>query len=386
MGKRELLLIVGFVVAGVIVYQATAPPPSPGEQGFSLSRIVETMRRHVRGNRATAEVTTPATHAVAPGTTELRVSLAAESLTITGEDRTDIASELRVRSNGYDDEEAQRLAKETLLRVSEAGSNVSVDLKYPVPGRQRANLVLKVPSRLRVQVARYGGRLNITGASAVELTDTRGEVTVRDVSGRASITHRGGDLNIAEVGPVKLNFRNCDVRLSKVRGDLAVQSQGGEVRASDLAGSLDLDVNGTDVILEQLERVKGLIRLNAVGGSVTLRGVRTDARVDGRNTEIDVTMEQAAPLTIYNEGDEPIEFTPPSNGLQFDLLATGGGRISLPEGLLAIKSDDAEQRAAGNIHGGGPMVTLRANRGNITIRSRGSTEEKKEEKTQGRMP
>ena len=39
MGKRELLLVVGFVIVGVVVYQVTAPPPAPGERGFSLGAV-----------------------------------------------------------------------------------------------------------------------------------------------------------------------------------------------------------------------------------------------------------------------------------------------------------------------------------------------------------
>ncbi len=36
MGKRELLLIGVFLVLGMGVYQMTAPPPKPGQEGFSF--------------------------------------------------------------------------------------------------------------------------------------------------------------------------------------------------------------------------------------------------------------------------------------------------------------------------------------------------------------
>ena len=52
MGKRELLLIFCFFIVGVVVYQATARPPAPGERGLSLSRLIESARREIRGNRA----------------------------------------------------------------------------------------------------------------------------------------------------------------------------------------------------------------------------------------------------------------------------------------------------------------------------------------------
>ena len=47
MGKRELLLIVAFVVVGVAVYQGPRRLRA-GETGFSFSRMIESVRREVR--------------------------------------------------------------------------------------------------------------------------------------------------------------------------------------------------------------------------------------------------------------------------------------------------------------------------------------------------
>jgi hypothetical protein len=372
MGKRELLLVVGFIVFGALVYQLTAPPAQAGEQSFSVSRLVESVRRHVRGNRATTELTTHVTYPLAPGTDELRVALThggAQSVTIAGEDRADIEAELRVWSNGYDDAEAQELAKATTLKPVEGAGSLSIDLLYPGPGQQRANLTLKVPSRLRVQIVEYGGRLAIAGTADVELLKTRGQAEVKEISGRVSGTHRGGDLNISDVGSLKLTTRGTDVRLVKIHGDATIQTQGGELRGSEIAGPLDVDANATDITFEQLEKAKGPIRVTAVAGSITMRGVASDVRIDSRNAEVEVVMDKAAPLAIYNEGNDPITVTPPSTGYELDLLATTGGRIRLPDGVLEVKSDHSEERAAGAVHGGGPTITLRANRGDIVVRT-----------------
>src|SRR5262249_17968608 len=159
MGKRELLLVVGFVALGALVYQITAPPAQAGEQSFSISRVVDALRRHVRGNRASAEITKQATFPLATGTSELRIpaSLQAHSLTMVGEDRSDIAAERHVWSSGYDDAEAQNLAQQTKLMPVEGAGSLSMGIFYPDPGEQRANVFLKVPSRLRLQVASYSG-------------------------------------------------------------------------------------------------------------------------------------------------------------------------------------------------------------------------------------
>ena len=369
MGKRELLLVVGFIVVGALVYQLTAPPAQAGEKSFSFSQLMESVRRHVRGNRASTEVTNQATYPLAAGTSELRVSLSAQSLTILGEDRSDIAAELHVWSNGYDDAEAQKLAKATTLKPVEGAGSLSLGLVYPDPGTQRANVVLKVPSRLHVQIASYGGRLTITGATDVELLNTRGEAEIKGIAGRVSGTHRNGEVKIDDVGSLKLTTRGTDVRVANVHGAATIQTQAGELRGSAIDGPLDVDANATDITFEQLEKAKGPIRVTAVAGSITMRGVASDVRIDSRNAEVEVVMDKAAPLAIYNEGNDPITVTPPSTGYELDLLATTGGRIRLPDGVLEVKSDQSEERAAGAVHGGGPTITLRANRGDIVVRT-----------------
>ena len=208
----------------------------------------------------------------------------------------------------------------------------------------------------------------ITGAADVELLNTRGEAEVKEVSGRVSGSHRSGDLKISDVGSLKLTTRGTDVRVAKVHGAATIQTQAGELRGSEIDGPLDVDANATDITFEQLQKAKGPIRVTAVGGSVTMRGVASDVRIDSRNAEVEVAMDKPAPLAIYNEGNDPITLTPPSTGYQLDLLATTGGRIKLPDGVLEVKEDQAEQRAQGAVHGGGPTITLRANRGDIVVR------------------
>jgi Toastrack DUF4097 len=376
MGKRELLLVLGFAVVGTVVYQLTARPAAEGERRFSLSTLIDHVRREVRGNRASAETTTTTTHPLSDATTELRVTFdrgSAESLTITGEDRDDVGSELKVWSNGFDDAEAQRLARETLLKANEAGGRLSFALTYPREARQRANITLHVPMKMRVSIARYSGKLSITNTREVELLDSRGDATVRDVSGRVAVSHRGGDLNIADVAAIKLNVRGADVRLARVRGDVTVQSQAGELNASELQGTVDIEANNTDVTLERLDTSKAPIHVTATNGSVRINGAPKDTRIDARNAEVRVSMARPAAIAVYAEGGEQIEVTPPTGGFQLDAIATGGGQISVPDKLgdsiIDVKVDGAEQRASAAVNGGGPTITLRATHGEIVLRT-----------------
>src|SRR5262245_40180901 len=167
MGKRELLLIAAFVVVGAIVYQLTAPEPAPGERSFAPGQILEHVQRAMRGNRASAEVVSKSTHAVEDGVSELRFDLRTAKLTLVGEDRPNSDAEMLVHSNGYDEAEAERLAKETVMKVDRAGARLGFSVFYPEGGIQRATITLKVPTRLAVKLQGGGSELSIAHVAAL---------------------------------------------------------------------------------------------------------------------------------------------------------------------------------------------------------------------------
>jgi hypothetical protein len=368
MGKRELLLILGFMIAGAIVYQATSPPPAPGERSFSIGQMIEDVRRHLRGNRASADLTTTASHPVDSGITELRLGLRSPEITVIGEDRTDIATEMRVQSTGYDDNEAQQLAKATVLKVDRGGPRIVMSINYPRNARQTVQLMVKVPARLQVTVDSNSGKLAVRGVSGVKI-DQRGDTGLESIEGRITGSQRGGKLVVKDAGSMKITASGSDVRLERIRGEASLSLRSGELEASDLVGPVDIDANGAEVKLEKLESATGMIRINASSGSVWLKGLRTEARLDVRSADVDVVLDRAAPLAIYSEGGSPVEITPPPGGYELDAVAANG-KISLPDGMLAVTESDQEHRAAGAVKGGGPTITIRTSRGEITVRNR----------------
>jgi hypothetical protein len=367
MGKRELLLILAFLIAGGVVYQVTAPAPAPGERSFSPGQLLADFRRHLRGNRASAELTTTTHQAVEAAIVELKVSRTGE-VTILGEDRADIEAELRVRSNGFDEAEANRLAGETRLKFERAGTRLSASISYPPGGTQRAlNLTLKVPARLLVTLEANGNATNVSGVAGVELASTRGEARIKNIKGKITGTHRGGELIVADIGSIDVTTMGAEVQVERVQGALALNLRGGQLRASEPHGSVAIDSQGAEVRLERLEKVTGLLRLTVVGGSVNAKELATEARLELRNAEAEISASAAAPLAIYSEGGGSIELTPAEGGYQLDAVATNAD-ITLPEGTLQVSEDGEEHRAAGAVLGGGPTITIRSARAEITIR------------------
>jgi hypothetical protein len=148
--------------------------------------------------------------------------------------------------------------------------------------------------------------------------------------------------------------------------------QAGDLRAESIVGPLEIDSNDCDVVLEKLGDTKGVTRVNAVSGQLTMRDLRSEARIDGRGAEIDVRLDRPTTLSIYNS-NEPIELTLPAGGVQLDAMATGG-QISIAPGLqsqlkVSGSAPDKDQTATGKVNGGGPTITLRATRGDIRLLS-----------------
>jgi hypothetical protein len=369
MGKRELLLIGCFMIVGVAVYFATAPDAAPGQQGFSVSKLIEHIRRDVRGNPASAEVTSSSVRPIAPAVTEIRFELIKGApLTIVGEDRTDVAFDLGVKSSGYTEAEARKYASETTLSLVEAGNSLIVSIAYPTPAEQWATLAVRVPRRLGVRVQPTRGKLEISDVSAVELVEARGPVTLKRIAGRLVVTHRGGTLTIEGTNALKLNARGSTIVLNDIRGEILGQVQSGELRATRLSGPVELESSNAKIDIDDAGAPRRPIRLTAIGGTIAAAGVAADLRVEARDARVEVAIAKPATVTINTEGGERMQVTLPARGgLTLDALAMHS-RLTLPDGLLEITTTEAHQRATGAIDGGGPTVTLRATRGDITVK------------------
>jgi hypothetical protein len=372
MGKRELVLIVVFVVLGIGIYQLTAPPSAPGAPSASLSSIVENLRRSIHGAHEQASADSRQVVPVESGVTSLRLNLARPNdITVTGEDRTDIAVSLHSEGRGYDLAEAKASAEAVRVKFERIADAVVMTLDVTrlnalprhVPLGQVA-LTLAVPRRLSLRMEPHVGRLSVTGLAAAEIVSSRGDTKLSAIAGHVQVTQSVGSLAIDGAGSVKLNTRASRSTVKHVDGAVAIDGIGGDVGISDVVGPLEIEGRNTDVRLDAATLVKGPLRVNTTGGDIRVAGLRTEARLDGRNSVIDVILAAAAPVTIYNLGQ--IQVTAPSGGYTLDAGTTEGG-LTTEAGAVA-PSEGSDAHAAGPVRGGGPTLTLRATRGGIIVR------------------
>ncbi len=373
MGKRELVLIVAFVLLGICVYQFTAPPPPPGSEGISVSGIFRNMKRGIRGARESASADSTQTIPVGADVTALRVNIVRPGdLTVAGEDRADIAAELHVTARGYDQAEAKAAADATKLRIERSGDAMVVTLDSSGARALPRNnnyvaqmaILLKVPRRMAMRMEPHAGRLIVSHVASGEIVGSRGETRVSGIPGRLVLTHSGGPLELEDAGSLKLNARNSRGTVKNISGPLAVDSIGGDLAVTGITGPLEIEARNTDLRIDDIKSLKAPLRINSTGGEIIVRGLRTEARLDGRNSVVEVTLAAPAPVTIYNLGE--IRVTAPPGGYTLDAVATEG-HITMDDGDLKA-SEGSDPHIAGAVRGGGPTLTLRSTRGGITVR------------------
>ena len=292
MGKRELLLVLGFAVVGTLVYQLTARPSAESSSHFSVNAVVDHLRRAVRGNQANAEVVTTDDHALSAATTESG-SRSPRQQRVPDDHRRGSHGR-RVGAQGV----VERLrrgggaaAGEGHAPQAERGRRADDVHPRPIPreARQRANVTLPRPGAMRIGIVRYGG-------TADHHRDQGGRESSSRAARRRSATSPAGSPRLAP-------RRRADARRPR-----RAQAHRQRHRRQAVAGSRRRDDPGPGrrdrrqrtrkarstsrattptSPSRQPERSKAPIHVTATNGSVRIRGARTDTRVDARNAEVD---------------------------------------------------------------------------------------------------
>lgn len=361
MGKRELVLIVGFLLLGTVLYQVTAPP-SPEGSGFSWRGMMDNIRRHVgpRHEYLADERTVPLP--IDPATTEVRVT-GVRVLHVEGTDEKAATASVQVYSTAPNEQEARALGKRTGLKTNVSGDILSLEFDYPPEERQRTTMTLKLPKRLRVRV-RGVAAFDAKTVAGVELDDTRGEVTLTAIAGTIRGTHSGGSLTFEDVKDIDVTARRSDVTIRKAAGPVRFELTGGALTARDVGGAVTLSGNRSAI---ELEQVRGALKADLTQGSIEVTRLDGDARVDARGTEVRLELDRPAPVTAITTDENITVRVPEHAGFTLDAMVEDG-EIRTPPGAPSVSTTQQLRRAQGPINGGGPTLALRTSHADIVIR------------------
>jgi len=365
MGKRELVIVAAFVAIGVVAYQLTAPRSAQGSRGLSFSALMDNVRREVRGNRATASVSSNGTVGDVGDVSEVRVSSVSE-VTVTGESRTDVGYELVVDATGPDEKTAREAAGRASLAIDRVGASLRLRVTSARGARQTARLVLKVPARFAVYIDGAGSntRVRAERTAAVHFEGVVGDSTAADIAGAVTGSHRNGTLAISGAGDVTMSLVSSRLSLTGARGAVSLIARAGRAEIGETAGPIDIDGTNEETLIV---RPRKPVRVGGTGGRVRVVAPEDRVSIDVRRTSVDVTLDRAvaitattteAPLQIWLSGEPSIAV---------DAVATDGGIVEASAFGLSAIALDQESRLRHAFGAGGAVVALRNQRGNIVI-------------------
>jgi hypothetical protein len=363
MGRREWLLILGFVLLGTVVYHLTAPARPDGGSGRSLARLWQDLRAELRGRTFKLVETRRETAAVGSGIDDIRVSDFRGEIIVTGTERPDVEGRLTLDVYGADEADAREQARDVVLALEPAGGTLQVVVRQPLTRRQgRATLHLAVPARLGLAAVLRGGRLEAHQVGGVSLDTRLAEVQLEGV-GAVTGEHRDAPLEVRSASALRLATRRAPLRISSVPGEVTLEATDGRLLLRELGGPVRLETRRAEV---ELEAIGGTVSLTCSDGRVTVRRAAAAVTFDGRRTRFVLEAARAAPLTVTST-DEVVEVTLPPEGARLEIAAEEA-RVSLPADTLTVTRAGATERASGTIGRGAASWSIRSRRGDVIVR------------------
>ena len=364
MGRRELLIIAVFAVLGAGAYLAMAPPAKPGERGFSLRDLFQHVRTEMQGESAFSSITLSRDHVVSEAIRDVAVDHFRGAVRVIGEDRRDIAAELKAEVGGPDMREAENRARNVTLTIDGVADAVRVRVTVPPQvRRQKLELTIKAPSRLRAQLTGVRGAMDVRGMAEASVLAGRLDTRIQDVAGAVRIDHREGPVDIVNVGSVHITGRRDEVRVTDVRGDCVLDVTDGRLELRGIAGEITIEARRTGV---ELRRPVAPVRITAFDARIDIRESRAPLRLEGDRSPTRIEVEIPAAISA-SMADAPLDVRLPAQAAATLEAVAIDARIRADDFALPVTGDDAERRLSGTVGAGGPLISLRTRRGEISV-------------------
>jgi hypothetical protein len=368
MGKRELLLIVAFLVVGGVVYQVSAPD-APAHTGRSWSDFIREVRGEVFGSRARFPVDLAVNVAVAPSIKTLDLGQLGGRVEIVGEARENIEGTAHATLLGENEADVKGAASALQVTAEADGDRLEFRLTHPDAwrlarrGRPAVDLRLKVPARLALALGATGV-VEAQDVAGVTLDTARGNVTLRRIAGPVDGEQRDGTLEVSGARSVDIETRRVTVRLQGIDGDVEVEAVDGGLEGKGLTGKTTLNTQRVGV---QLDGQSGALEIEGQDGRCELRDLSAELTFDGRRLPLLVEMRRPVPVTAEST-DGAIELRIPSGGGITLNVRAEDGSVVVPDGMPVPKRDGTRTTLETKVAGGGPLVSLTGSRASITIK------------------
>jgi DUF4097 and DUF4098 domain-containing protein YvlB len=345
----------------------------------------------------------------------LRVKLASGSVRVQGGSQSGVTYVIHRKAYTSSEQQARREFDSYKISALVKGDTAWVVAESD--GRDRRcsdDFVINVPRNLQgAKIETGGGNVNATGvAGRVELESGGGNIHVDDIGGDVVAETGGGGIDVGSVqGSANLQTGGGNIKIASAKGEIKAESGGGSVvvlaglqgavletgggsirvdkcgghvKASTGGGSVDLGEIGGPAEIEtgagsiRLASAKGRVQAQTGGGSIQLDGatsVQAETSAGGIVVKLlsssgvhsNSTLETSAgDITVYLANDLPIT-------IRAEIEVSNGHGIHSDFSDIHVSSEGGQWgpktvTAEGQLNGGGPVLKVRTNSGNVNFR------------------
>lgn len=350
----------------------------------------------------------------------LRVKLDSGSVRIQGGSQGGITYVIHRRAYTSSEERARREFESYRVTTSLKGDTAWIVAE--TGGRDRRcsdDFVINVPRNLQsAKIETGGGNVNAAGvAGRVDLESGGGSIHLDDIGGDVTAETGGGSIDVGSVeGSVNLQTGGGNIKIASAKGGIKAQSGGGSVivlsglqgavletgggsirvekcsgavKATTGGGSVDLGEIGGSAEIEtgagsiRLASAKGRVQAQTGGGSIQLDGatsvqaetsaggivvklLSSNGSGNGAGGRNNSTLETSAgDITVYLGNDLAIS-------IRAEIEIANGHTIRSDFSDIHVSSEggpwEKTVTAEGQLNGGGPVLKVRTNSGNVSFR------------------
>lgn len=347
----------------------------------------------------------------------LRVKVGAGSVKVQGGAQAGITYVIHRRAYTSSEQKARREFESYRINASVKGDTAWIVAEPGGRDRKCADdFVISVPRSLQsAKIETGGGNVNATGvAGRVDLESGGGNIHLDDIGGEVTAETGGGTIEVGSVqGNVSLQTGGGNIKIASAKGEIKAQSGGGKVvvlsglqgavletgggsirvdkcsgrvKATTGGGSIDLgDIGGAAEIETgagsiRLASAKGRVQAQTGGGSIQLDGaasVQAETSAGGIIVKLlsssgaasrsDSTLETSAgDVTVYLANDLAISIR-----AEIEIANGHTIRSDFPDIRVSTEGGEWGPRtvtAEGQLNGGGPVLKVRTNSGNVNFR------------------
>jgi DUF4097 and DUF4098 domain-containing protein YvlB len=345
----------------------------------------------------------------------LRVKLAAGSVHMQGGAQDRITYVIHRKAYTSSEQEARREFESYRVSASVKGDTAWIVAEAGDRDRKCADdFVINVPRSLdSAKIDTGGGSVNAAGiAGRVDIGSGGGNLRLDDIGGVLSAETGGGTIDVGKVGGnVSLHTGGGNIKIASANGEIKAESGGGSVvvlsglrgavlqtgagsihvdkcsghvKATTGGGSVELGDIGGPAEIEtgagsiRLASANGRVQAETGGGSIQLDGatsVQAETSAGGivvtllssAGVRSDSTLETSAgDITVYLANDLPIS-------IRAEIEIANGHTIRSDFSDIHVSSEGSSWgpktvTAEGQLNGGGPVLKVRTNSGNVNFR------------------